>query len=110
MTAIASTDAATTAAAIESHTYRLPMKSIWRKRPRCSPRAPMKLGLSNQWKSASSPSIARVAATAVTSETTVPIRSMSAKPLTWAVATANSTRAVIAVTTLASMIVWKPFW
>ena len=35
--------------------------------------------------------------------------SMSAKPRTLAVATANSTIAVIAVTTFASMIVAKPF-
>ena len=68
----------------------------------------MKRGFSNQRKPASRPSIARVAATAVTSEITVPIISISAKPLTWAVATANSTIAVITVTTLASMIVWKP--
>ena len=70
----------------------------------------MKLGLCAQRKPASSPSIARVAATAVNSETTVPIRSISAKPLTSAVATANRIRAVIAVTTFASMIVRKPFW
>ena len=38
----------------------------------------------------------------------VPISSISAKPLTPAVATRKSTIAVIAVTTLASMIVWKP--
>ena len=70
----------------------------------------MKRGLSNQRKPASRPSIARVATTAVSTETTVPISSMSAKPFTWAVATANSTSAVIAVTTFASTIVWKPFW
>ena len=68
----------------------------------------MKRGFSNQRKPASRPSIARVAATAVTSEITVPIISISAKPFTPAVATANSTSAVITVTTLASMIVWKP--
>ena len=73
------------------------------------PSAPMKRGLSNQRKPASSPSIARVATTAVSTETTVPISSISAKPFTWAVATANSTSAVIAVTTFASTIVWKPF-
>ena len=70
--------------------------------------APMKCGLSNHLKLASSPSRARVAATAVIIEITVPISSMRAKPLTCATATANRTRAVIAVTTLASMIVWKP--
>ena len=84
------------------------MKSICRKRQLCSPLAPMKLGFSNQRKPASRPSIARVAATAVISEMTVPIISIRAKPLTLAVATANSTSAVITVTTLASMIVWKP--
>ncbi len=71
--------------------------------------APMKLGDCANLKPASRPSIARVAATAVNSETTVPIRSISAKPLTSAVATANRIRAVIAVTTFASMIVRKPF-
>ena len=69
----------------------------------------MNRGLSNHLKPASSPRRARVAATAVIIEITVPISSMSAKPLTWAVATANRTSAVIAVTTFASMIVWKPF-
>ena len=53
--------------------------------------------------------MARVAATAVISEMTVPISSISAKPLTPAVATANRISAVIAVTTLASRIVRKPF-
>ena len=53
--------------------------------------------------------MARVAATAVTSETTVPISSISAKPFTAAVATANRISAVIAVTAFASRIVWKPF-
>jgi hypothetical protein len=69
----------------------------------------MKRGLLNQLKPASSPSIARVAPTAVTSEITVPIRSMRAKPFTCAVATANRTSAVIAVTTFASRMVRKPF-
>ena len=69
----------------------------------------MKRGLSNQRKPASRPSIARVAATAVIIEISVPISSISAKPLTPAVATAKRTSAVIAVTTFASMIVWKPF-
>jgi hypothetical protein len=69
----------------------------------------MSFGLSNQLKPASRPRIARVAATAVSSEIAVPISSISAKPLHAAVATAKSTSAVIAVTTFASMIVWKPF-
>ena len=65
------------------------MKSIWSQRPCCWPFAPMNAGFSNQRKPASSPSIARVATTAVTSEIAVPIRSMSAKPLTPAVATSE---------------------
>ena len=85
------------------------MKSICSHLPDCCPCAPMKRGFSNQLNPASSPSIARVAATAVISEITVPIISISAKPLTPAVATPNRTSAVIAVTTFASMIVWKPF-
>ncbi len=70
----------------------------------------MKRVFSNHLKPASRPSIARVAATAVISDTTVPISSISAKPFTPAVATANRIIAVIAVTTFASTIVWKPFW
>jgi len=85
------------------------MKSIWSHFAPCWPAAPMKRGFSNHLNPASRPSIARVAATAVTSEISVPMISMSAKPLTPAVATANRTIAVINVTTLASMIVWKPF-
>ncbi len=65
-------------------------------------------GVANQRKPASRPSIARVAATAVTSEMTVPISSISAKPLTSEVATPKRTSAVIAVTTFASTIVRKP--
>ena len=74
------------------------------------PVAPMKRGLSNQRNPASRPSIARVAATAVTSEITVPSSSISAKPFTWAVAAAKRTNAVMQVTTFASTIVWKPRW
>ena len=40
----------------------------------------------------------------------VPSRSISAKPFTDATAIRKSTSAVIAVTTFASRIVWKPFW
>ena len=53
--------------------------------------------------------MARVASTAVSIEIAVPIRSIRANPRTDDVATANSTSAVIAVTTLASTIVAKPF-
>ena len=56
----------------------------------------------------SAPSIARVATTAVKIDVMTPIRSISAKPLTLEVAAAYSTPAAISVTTLASMIVWKP--
>jgi len=73
------------------------------------PVAPMNRGLSIHPKPASSARMARVASTAVSIESAVPIRSMSAKPRTLAVATVNSTIAVIAVTTLASTIVAKPF-
>ncbi len=69
----------------------------------------MKPGLLNQRKPASRPSIARVAKTAVTSDIAVPMSSISAKPRTPAVASANRTSAVIAVTAFASMIVAKPF-
>ena len=108
-TAIEMTPARMIAPEIANHVLRLPMKSICRNLPCCSCAAPMKRGLANQRKPASRPSIARVDATAVTSEITVPISSISAKPLTCAVATANRTSAVITVTTFASMIVWKPF-
>ena len=52
---------------------------------------------------------ARVASTAVSIEIAVPTSSIRANPRTLAVATANSTSAVIAVTTFASTIVAKPF-
>ena len=52
--------------------------------------------------------MARVATTAVKIEVTTPISSISAKPLTLEVADAYSTAAVIRVTTLASVMVWKP--
>ena len=84
------------------------MKSICSHLAVCWPCAPMKRGLSNQRKPLSRPSIARVAATAVSSEMSVPISSMSAKPFTDATAMRNSTNAVMAVTTFASRIVWKP--
>ncbi len=100
---------AITAPEIANQSRRRPMKSIWSQRPFCVPAAPMNAGFSNQRKPARRPSIARVAATAVTSETTVPMSSISAKPFTSAVANPNRTSAVMHVTTFASMIVWKPF-
>ena len=99
----------TTTPEIANQRLRRRMKSICSHFACCAPRAPMKLGFSNQRKPASRPSIARVAATAVSSEITVPISSISAKPFTSAVATANRTSAVMQVTTFASTIVWKPF-
>jgi hypothetical protein len=59
-------------------------------------------------KPASTARNARVASTAVSIDIAVPTRSISANPRTLAVATANRTSAVIAVTTFASTIVWKP--
>ncbi len=84
------------------------MKSIWSHFAVCWPCAPMKCGLSNQRKPLSRPSIARVAATAVSSEIMVPISSIRAKPFTSATAIRKMTIAVITVTTFASRIVWKP--
>ena len=68
----------------------------------------MKRGFANQRKPLSNPRRARVAATAVSSEMSVPRSSISAKPFTDATAIRKSTSAVIAVTTFASRIVWKP--
>ena len=93
---------------IANHSLRFPMKSIWSHFAVCWPSAPMKRGLSNHLKPLSRPSIARVAATAVSSEITVPIRSIRAKPFTSATATRKMTSAVIMVTTFASKIVRKP--
>ena len=94
---------------IANQRLRRRMKSMCRNFRPCVPCAPMKVGFENQRKPASRPSIARVAATAVSSDSTVPISSISAKPLTPAVATANSTSAVMHVTAFASRIVCKPF-
>jgi hypothetical protein len=75
----------------------------------CSLDAPMNAGLSNQRKRASMPRIARVANTAVTSESPVPIKSMSAKPRTPDVATRKMITAEMTVTMFASTIVANPF-
>ncbi len=88
---------------------RLPTKSIFSQSGiRCGV-VPMNRAFSNQLNRARRTSSARVAKTAVSSETPVPRSSMKANPRTPAVATANRTRAVIAVTTFASRIVVKPF-
>ncbi len=70
--------------------------------------APMNAGLLNQRKPARTPRRARVTATAVTIEISVPMMSMRAKPFTPPVATAKRTNAVMIVTTFASTIVLKP--
>ena len=106
--AIAPSEITSTAPEIANQRFRRPMKSRLI-HAGGSPSAPISFGLSNHLKPASRPRIARVAATAVSSDISVPISSISAKPLTPAVATRKSTIAVIAVTTLASMIVAKPF-
>ena len=94
--------------AIENQIRRLPTKSIFCQSGILSALAPMNFGLSNQRKRARTPSSARVASTAVSIESSVPTRSMSANPRTPPVATAKSTNAVIIVTTFASTIVAKP--
>ena len=73
------------------------------------PEAPISRGLSSILSPASTARKARVARTAVNIDIAVPTSSIRAKPRTLAVATANSTSAVIIVTTLASTIVAKPF-
>ena len=95
--------------AIVNHSRRRPTMSIFCHQGISRALAPMNRGLSNQLNRARIPSSARVPNTAVRIEMPVPSRSMNANPLTPAVATANSTRAAIAVTTLASTIVAKPF-
>ena len=107
LTAMAPIESTITTPEIANQRFRRPMKSR-RIHFGGSPSAPIRRGLSNQLKPARSPRIARVAATAVSSEISVPISSISAKPFTPAVATRKRMTAVIAVTTFASMIVAKP--
>ena len=85
------------------------MKSIFSHGLIPPPATPITFGFSSSFVPASSDRNARVARTAVSIEIAVPMRSISANPRTDEVATAKSTRAVIAVTTFASTIVWKPF-
>ena len=106
----APSEIATIVPEIANHSRRLPMKSTFNQLPIPRPRAPINVRLSIHENSATSVSNARVNKTAVSIEIAVPISSISAKPFTLAVATANRTNAVIAVTTFASMIVWKPRW
>ena len=105
----ARTETTITAAEIPNHSRRRLMKSILSHGRMPPPEVPITRGLSRSFEPASSDRKARVARTAVSIEIAVPIRSMRANPRTEEVATANSTRAVIAVTTLASTIVAKPF-
>ena len=84
------------------------MKSTFSQSRMPRPVAPISAAFSIQAKPASRDNRARVKTTAVSIEIAVPISSISANPFTVAVATAKSTKAVIAVTTFASTIVWKP--
>ena len=97
----------TTTPEMANQRYLRPVMSA-RQRTFC-PEAPISAALLNQRKPESTPSIARVASTAVNIETSTPTASVKAKPLTLPVPAMNSTPAVISVTTLASMIVRKPF-
>ena len=67
--------------------------------------APSALGERSSRVRAIEPRIAEVASTAVNSDTSVPIPSVNAKPLTPAVASVNRMNATPIVTTFASMIV-----
>ncbi len=98
-----------TVAEIPNQTRRSPMKSIFSHGLIPPPEAPTTLGFSKSFEPPSNERNARVTRTAVTIEIAVPISSISAKPRTDDVATANRTSAVIAVTTFASTIVAKPF-
>ena len=70
--------------------------------------APITRGLLNHAKFESTLRIARVATTEVNIETSTPIASRKAKPLTLDCEATNSTPAVINVTALASRMVRKP--
>ncbi len=83
-----------------------PMKSNVQPRPRRS--APSAAGWETSFERPIAPSAACVASTAVNSETSVPMPSVKAKPLTSAVASANRMKAVMNVTTLASTIAANP--
>ncbi len=91
---------------IEKNQRLAPAKSKCQ-RTRCSP-APRKAGERRILLRPSRPSTARVKTTAVSSETSVPIPSVNAKPLTPAVASPKRMNAVSSVITFASMIVPIP--
>ena len=84
----------------------LPMKSKFQLMWRLP--APSIAGLRSSRERPMVPSTACVKSTAVKRETRVPTASVNAKPLTPAVARMNRMKAVIRVTTFASMIVFMP--
>ncbi len=91
----------------EKNHFDAPMKS--NVQPFCLRRGAERRRMCDQRASGSStPSAACVASTAVNSDTSVPMPSVNAKPLTSAVASANRMNAVMNVTTLASTIAAKP--
>ncbi len=90
----------------EKNHFEAPMKS--KVQPLRSPPAPSAAVWVTSFERPIAPSAACVASTAVNSETSVPMPSVKAKPLTSAVASANRMNAVMNVTTLASMIAAKP--
>ena len=93
---------------IEKNHFDAPMKS---KRPalRCARWRRARPGCEISRERPIVPSTACVASTAVNSETSVPMPSVNAKPLTPAVASTNRMNAVMNVTTFASMIAARPF-
>jgi hypothetical protein len=91
---------------IEKNHFDAPMKSNVQPLPRRA--APSAAGWVTKRERLIAPSAACVASTAVNSDTSVPMPSMNAKPLTSAVASANRMNAVMKVTTFASTIAAKP--
>ena len=89
------------------HSLQWPTKSNFQRISRCV--RPSQRSLRKSLVSASRPKMARVASTAVNSESSTPTKSVKAKPLTPAVANRNRIAAVANVTTLASMIAEMPF-
>ena len=92
---------------IEKNHFDAPMKSKRLRRSRCLP-APSAAGLRIRRERPIVPSTACVGSTAVKSETSVPMPSTKAKPLTPAVARMKRMNATMKVTTLASMIAERP--
>ena len=90
----------------EKNHFEAPMKSNVQPFPRRA--APSAAGCETNRERLITPSAAWVASTAVNSDTSVPMPSMNANPLTSAVASANRMNAVMNVTTFASMIAANP--